>query len=51
MLRSRRSLGFIPLVSAVGAVALPAAGAVRAPGAYGGRDVQIAAAEFGLRRH
>ena len=25
--------------------------AVRAPGAYGGRDVQIAAAEFGLRRH
>jgi uncharacterized protein YkwD len=23
----------------------------RAPGAYGGRDVQIAAAEFGLRRH
>ena len=27
------------------------ASAVRAPGAYGGRDVQIAAAEFGLRRH
>ncbi|HLB19670.1 MAG TPA: hypothetical protein VK613_11120 [Gaiellaceae bacterium] len=25
--------------------------AARAPGAYGGRDVQIAAAEFGLRRH
>jgi uncharacterized protein YkwD len=25
--------------------------AVRAPGAYGGSDVQIAAAEFGLRRH
>jgi len=25
--------------------------AVRAPGAYGGHDVQIAAAEFGLRRH
>jgi uncharacterized protein YkwD len=25
--------------------------AVRAPGTYGGRDVQIAAAEFGLRRH
>jgi len=25
--------------------------AVRAPGAYGGRDVQIAAAEFGLRSH
>jgi uncharacterized protein YkwD len=25
--------------------------ALRAPGAYGGRDVQIAAAEFGLRRH
>jgi uncharacterized protein YkwD len=25
--------------------------AVRAPGAYGGRDVQIAAAEFGSRRH
>jgi hypothetical protein len=24
--------------------------AVAAPGAYGGRDVQIAAAEFGLRR-
>lgn len=24
---------------------------VAAPGAYGGRDVQIAAAEFGLRRH
>jgi len=25
--------------------------AVAAPGTYGGRDVQIAAAEFGLRRH
>jgi hypothetical protein len=25
--------------------------AVRAPGAYGGRDVEIAAAEFGLRSH
>jgi hypothetical protein len=25
--------------------------AVTAPGTYGGRDVQIAAAEFGLRRH
>jgi uncharacterized protein YkwD len=25
--------------------------AVRAPGAFGGRDVQIAAAEFGLRSH
>lgn len=25
--------------------------AVSAPGTYGGRDVQIAAAEFGLRRH
>jgi len=24
--------------------------AVAAPGAYGGQDVQIAAAEFGLRR-
>jgi hypothetical protein len=48
MLRSSRSRSFIAFVSAVGAGALPA---VRAPGAYGGRDVQIAAAEFGLRRH
>jgi len=52
-LRSIRSRWFVALVLGLGAGALPAAGsadtAVAAPGAYGGRDVQIAAAEFGLR--
>jgi hypothetical protein len=46
MLRSSRSRWFIAFVAAVGAGALPAAGSGDV-----GRDVQIAAAEFGLRRH
>lgn len=46
MLRSSRSRWFIAFVAAAGAGALPAAGVADV-----GRDVQIAAAEFGLRRH
>jgi hypothetical protein len=46
MLRSSRSRWFIAFVAAAGAGALPAAGSADV-----GRDVQIAAAEFGLRRH
>jgi uncharacterized protein YkwD len=38
------------LTSAWREIGIGVVSAVRAPGAYGGRDVQIAAAEFGLRR-